>query len=92
MRLRLRHAPRVARRTHAPAFAGKGQQKAMRKNAALEVSGERFAHIRLWRVVVAQAVVLACTGKIQPSLVMLGHRLVQQLALGVARVVEFGFG
>jgi len=75
-----------------PAVTTAGTSKAVRKNAALEVFGERFAHIGLWRVVVAQSVVLACTGKIQPSLVVLGHRLVQQRALGVARVVEFGFG
>ena len=35
---------------------------------------------------------LACTGQIKPGLVVLGDRLVQQRALGVARVVEFWLG
>ena len=31
-------------------------------------------------------------GEIKPGLKVFGHRLVQQRALGVARVVGFGFG
>jgi hypothetical protein len=41
-------------------------------------------------VVVALPVKLACAGQLKPGLVMLGHCLVQQRALGVARVVALG--
>jgi hypothetical protein len=42
-------------------------------------------------VVVTLAIELACAGKFMPSLEVLGNRLVEQSAFGVARVVEFGF-
>ncbi len=38
------------------------------------------------------AAALTRTGKVQPGLVVLGYCLVEQRALGVARIVEFGFG
>ena len=39
---------------------------------------------------VALPVKLACAGKFMPSLEVLGYGLVEQRALRVARVVEFG--
>ena len=89
---------------HAPAFAGKGHKvvvsavitagagKAMGKDAASEVFAKRLADMRLWRVVVALPVELACAGEIEPGLEVFGNRLVQQRTLGVARVVELGLG
>ena len=41
---------------------------------------------------VALAVELACTGQLMPSLEVFCYGLVEQRALGVARVEEFGFG
>ena len=41
-------------------------------------------------MVVALAVKLARAGQITPGVVVLGHRLVEQRALGVARVVALG--
>ena len=49
-----------------------------------------LADIRLGGVVVALAVELAATGQLKPALKMLGYGLVEQSALGVAWVVEFG--
>jgi hypothetical protein len=43
-------------------------------------------------VVVALAVELTCAGEFMPGLEMFGYGLVEQSALGVARVVELGFG
>jgi hypothetical protein len=43
-------------------------------------------------VVIALAVELPCAGEFEPNLEMLGDGLVQQGSLGVARVVEPGFG
>ena len=104
MRGRLHHAPCVARGAHAPAFAGIGDEvvvpavitpgpgKAMRKDAAFEVFAKGLADIGLGGVVVALAIELACAGQLKPALKMLGYGLVEQSALGVAWVVEFGFG
>ena len=104
LRRRLGHAPRGARGADAPAFAGEGHQKivaavttacagkAVRKDAAFQVLGKRFAYIDLWRVVVALPVELACAAQLKPGLVVLGNCLAQQCALGVARVVELGLG
>ena len=39
---------------------------------------------------IALSVELACTGELKPCFVVLGYRLVQQRALRMARVVEFG--
>jgi hypothetical protein len=103
VRRRFGHAPRVARGAYAPAFAGEGHQKvvsavatesagkAVGKDAAFQVLLERFAHAGFGAVVVALTLELARAGQIKPGLVVLGHGLVQQRALGVARVVEFGF-
>jgi hypothetical protein len=103
VRRRFGHAPRVARGAYAPAFAGEGHQKvvsavatesagkAVGKDAAFQILLERFAHKGLGGVVVALAVELARAGQLKPGLVVLGYRLVQQRALGVARVVELGF-
>lgn len=43
-------------------------------------------------VIVALPVELARAGEFEPGLEVLGNRLVRQGTLGVARVVEFGFG
>ena len=51
-----------------------------------------MADIRLWGVVVALAVELTCADEFMPGLEMFGYGLVEQSALGVARVVELGFG
>ncbi|WP_413882004.1 hypothetical protein [Candidatus Aalborgicola defluviihabitans] len=66
--------------------------KAMRKDAALQILAKGLADIGLGRVVVALAVKLTGTGQLKPGLKMLGYGLVKQRALGVARVVELGFG
>ena len=64
----------------------------MRKDAAFRVFAKRLADIRLWGVVVALTVELARTGGLMPGQEEVGYGLVEQCALGVARVVEFGFG
>jgi hypothetical protein len=64
----------------------------VREDAAFQILLERLAHVGLGRVVVALPVELPCAGQIKPGLVVLGHRLVQQRAFGVARVVELGLG
>ena len=43
-------------------------------------------------MVIALAVELACAGELKPYLEVLGDGLVEQGPLGVARVVELGFG
>jgi len=43
-------------------------------------------------MVVALAVELACAGQLKPGLKILANGAVQQGSLGVARVVEPGFG
>ena len=65
--------------------------KAVRKDAAFHIFTKRLADIGLWHVAVALPVKLAGTGQIKPGLKMTGYRLLQQHALGVARVLEFGF-
>ena len=101
---RLGHAPGVAGWADAPALAGEGDKKvvpavtaagagkAVRKDAALQIFLEGFAHIGFGAVVVALPVELARAGQLKPALVVLGHRLVEQRAFGVARVVELGLG
>ncbi len=64
----------------------------MRKDAALQIFAKGLADIGFWRVVVALPVKLACAGERVPGLKVIGNRLVEQRALGVARVVEYGFG
>jgi hypothetical protein len=100
---RLDHTPGIAGGTYSPALAGEGHQKvvsavaaagagkAVREDAALQIPLERFAHIGLGAVV-ALAARLARAGQLKPRLVVLGHRLVEQRAFGVTRVVEFGLG
>ena len=66
--------------------------KAVGKDAAFEVFAKRLAHVGLWRAGVALPVELACAGEIKLSLEVFGNRLAEQRTLGVARVVEFGFG
>ena len=70
VRRRLHHAPGVARGADATAFAGEGDEvvvaaivapgtsKAVRKDAALQILLERFAHVGLGGVVVALPVKL----------------------------------
>ncbi len=74
------------------AVAAAGAGKDVGKDAAFEVFLKRLAHIRLGPVVVTLPIELARAGQVKPGFVMLGHRLVQQRALGVARVVALGFG
>ncbi len=66
--------------------------KAVGKNAAFQILAKGLADIGLMGVVVALAVELARAGKFMPGLEVLGDGLVEQSPLGVARVVEFGFG
>lgn len=99
---RLHHAPRVARGAHAAAFAGIGHEvvmpavitpgpgKAMGKDAALQIVAKDLADIGLGCVVVALAIELTCAGEFMPGLKVFCNRLVEQRALRVARVVEFG--
>ena len=99
----LHHAPGVARGAHAPAFTGIGHEivvptivtprpgKPVRKNAAFQILAKGLTDIRLGGLVVALAVELIRAGQLKPSLEVLGNVLVQQRALRVARVVEFGF-
>ena len=54
-------------------------------------AAKRFADEGLGGVVVAMAVELTRAGQLQPGLVVLGYRLVEQRAFGVAWVVELGF-
>ena len=75
-----------------PAVFAAGAGKAVGEDAAFQILLERFAHVGLGAVVVALPAELACAGQLKPGLVMLGHGLVEQRALGVARVVEFRFG
>ena len=56
----------------------------MRNDALFQILDKRLAHIGLWRVVVALPVKLARAGELKPGLKVLGYRLVQQRALGVA--------
>ena len=64
----------------------------MGEDAAFEVFAEGLAHIGLWGVVVTLAVELAGTGQLKPGLEVLGYGLVERSPLGVALVVELGFG
>jgi uncharacterized NAD-dependent epimerase/dehydratase family protein len=73
---------KATRKSSAVVAAGTG--KAVGKDAAFQVLGKRLAHIGLGAAVVALAVELAGAGQIKPGLVMLGHRLVEQRALGGA--------
>ena len=66
--------------------------KAVCKDASFEVFAKGLADIRLGGVAVALAAELAGTGQLKPGLEVLGDGLIQQRALGVARVVEFGLG
>jgi len=98
----LGHAAGVARGADAAAFAGEGDKvvvatvvapdagKAVGEDAAFEVFAESFLYVGGRRVVVALAIELACAGELKPGLEVLGHRAVQQGALGVAGVVGFG--
>lgn len=104
VRRRLYHAPGVARGAHAPALAGTGDGvivstivtpgagKAMSEDAALKIFAKRLADKGLGRVVVTLPIELACTGERVPGFQVFGNGLVRQRALGVARVVELGFG
>ena len=96
----------AGQRPGAPAFAGEGDEvvpacgtaaivtpssgKAVGKDAALQIFAKGLADIGLGRVVITLTVELPGAGEIKPGLGMLGYRLVQQRALGVARVVELG--
>ena len=104
VRRRLHHAPRIARGADAPAFAGEGDEvvvttivtpgsgKALREDAALQIFAKGLADIGLGGVVIALPVELTGTGQLKPGLEVFGNGLVEQGALRVARVVEFGFG
>ena len=60
------------------------------KDAACEVFAKRLLHIRGRGVVVALPVELTGAGELQPGLKVFGNCAVQQGALGVAGVVDFG--
>lgn len=75
-----------------PAVVAAGTGIAVGKDAALQVFAKRLLNKPGWGVLVAVAVELTCAGKLKPGLAVLGHRAVQQVVLGVARVVELGFG
>jgi len=75
-----------------PALIAAGTGKTMGKDATFEVFAKRLSHKGLGGVMVALAVELTCAGKFQPGLEVFGNGWVQQGALGVARVVELGFG
>jgi hypothetical protein len=62
------------------------------KDATFEVFAKRLAHIGLGGVVIALSIELARTDQLKPALVVLGYGLVEQRALGMARVVELGLG
>ena len=98
----LGHASGVARGADAATFAGEGHQKivtavvathpckAVGEDAAFEVFAESFLYVGAWRVVIALAFELSGTCQLKPGLEVLGHRAVQQSALGMAGVVGFG--
>ena len=98
----LHHASRVARGADTPAFAGIGDEvvvpavitprpgKAMGKDSALQILAKRLMDIGLGAVVVALAVELTGAGQLKPGLEVFSDGLVQQRALRMARVVEFG--
>ena len=69
-----------------------GPGKAVCKDAAFQIFSKGLTHKGLWRVVVALAVELACADHVKPGLEVVGNRLVEQRALRVARVVDFGLG
>jgi hypothetical protein len=59
--------------------------------ATLEIFAERLANIGLWCVVIALAVELAFAGNFMPSFEVVNNALVEQRALGIARVLGFRF-
>ena len=63
----------------------------MREDAAPQIFAKGLAHIGYWHVVVALPVKLTGAGQLKPGLEVLGYGLVEQSALGVARVVKLGF-
>ena len=63
----------------------------MGKDSALQILAKRLTDVGLGGVLVALADELACTGQLNPGLEVLGYGLVEQSALGVARVVKLGF-
>ena len=67
-----------------PAVITAGTGKAVGKDAALQIPLERLAHEGLWGAVVGLAIELACAGHLQPSIIVLGYRLVEQRARGLA--------
>ena len=70
-----------------PAIVAANAGKAVGKDATFEVFAKRLLYVRCRCVVVALADELVHAGQLKPGLEVLGHRLVQQRALGVARVV-----
>ena len=69
-----------------------GAGKAVGEDATFQIFAKRLAHVGAGCLVVTLAIELAGAGQRMPGLEMLGYCFVQQGALGVARVVEFGFG
>ena len=100
----LGHAPGVARGADTTALAGEGDEevvtavltagagKAVRKDAALQVFAKRLLNVPGRCVVIALAVELPGADQLKPGLEVFGHCVVQQGVLGMARVVELGFG
>jgi hypothetical protein len=75
-----------------PEVATAGKGRAVGKDAEFQVFGKRFAYIGLGAAVVPLAVELPRAGQLKPGLAVLGYRLAEQLALGVARIVELELG
>jgi hypothetical protein len=73
-----------------PAVITPSPGNAVGEDAALQIFAKRLTDIGLGGVVVALAVELAGAGQLKPGLEVLGDGLVEQCALGVARVVELG--
>ena len=88
-------APALAGEGHkvvVPTVTAAGTRKAVRKDAAFEVFAQGLSDVGLWGVVVTLTIELAGAGQVKPGLEVLGYRLVEKGSLGVARVIEFGFG
>ena len=75
-----------------PTVVTTGARKAVGKDTAFEIFAKRLADVGTGCMVVALAVKLAGTGQLKSSLKILADSVVQQGALGVTRVIEFGFG
>jgi hypothetical protein len=74
------------------AISAAGAGKAVGEDAARQMFAKRLEYRGLGSTIISLPIELACTGKVCPSFVVLGYRLVQQCALRMARVVQLGVG